>query len=93
MDIGHGDSLARPAAGWRSRGADVEAEGTVSVFREMSPRSTATSTRQRRFYIREILPPHDPGPWPEGFTVSREQIYDDMGRLSGGPEDMPGDDR
>ena len=23
---------------------------------------------------------HDVGPWPEGFTVSREQIYDDSGR-------------
>ncbi len=22
----------------------------------------------------------DVGPWPEGFTVSREQIYDDDGR-------------
>lgn len=26
------------------------------------------------------LPVHDVGPWPEGFTVSREQIYDDDGR-------------
>ena len=41
---------------------------------------------QRRFSIREILPPHDPDPWPKGFTGSREQMYDDMGRLTGGPE-------
>ena len=26
------------------------------------------------------LPPHVPGPWPEGFTVRREQIYDEDGR-------------
>lgn len=26
------------------------------------------------------LPFHNPGPWPAGFTVSREQIYDDDGR-------------
>ena len=45
-----------------------------------------------RFSIEEILPPHDPGPWPEGFMVSREQIYDDMGRLTGGPENASGDD-
>ena len=38
------------------------------------------------------LPPWDAGPWPEGFTVSREQIYDDMGRLTGGPEKATGDD-
>ena len=29
------------------------------------------------------------GTWPAGFTASREQIYDDAGRLVGGP----GDDR
>jgi len=23
---------------------------------------------------------HDLGPWPEGFTVRREEIYDDSGR-------------
>ncbi len=39
--------------------------------------------RRRRRSILELLPPHDPGPWPEGFTVSREQIYDDDGRLTG----------
>ena len=92
IDIGHGHSLARQA-GWRSREAGIDAETPVSVFREMSPRSTGAPARQRRFSIREILPPHDPGPWPEGFTVSREQIYDDMGRLTGGPEDMLGDNR
>ncbi|HVK16042.1 MAG TPA: hypothetical protein VM533_03775 [Fimbriiglobus sp.] len=26
------------------------------------------------------LPVYDVGPWPEGFTASREQIYDDDGR-------------
>ena len=51
-----------------------------------------SAVRQRRFSIREILSAHDPGPWPEGFTVSREQIYDDLGRLIGGPEDMSADD-
>ena len=24
----------------------------------------------------EFWPPHDPGPWPAGFTASREEIYD-----------------
>ena len=89
-DLGY--SLARQAAGWRAREAGIEAETTVSTCWEISPVSTGASVRQRRFSIREILPPHDPGPWPEGFTVSREQVYDDMGRLTGGPEDMSGDD-
>ena len=26
------------------------------------------------------LIPIDTGPWPEGFTASREQLYDDDGR-------------
>ena len=28
----------------------------------------------------EAFPRHDPGPWPVGFTLSREEIYGDMGR-------------
>ena len=52
-----------------------------------------SAARQRRFSIREILPPHHPGPWPEGFTVSREQIYDEFGRLTGGPRDDAGGSR
>ena len=92
VGIGHSHSLARQATGWRTRETDTEAEATVSVWRETSPGATGASVRQRRFSIREILPPHHPGPWPEGFTVSREQIYDDMGRLTGGPEDMSADD-
>ena len=93
VGIGHSYSLVRQTAGWLTREADIEAETTVSLCWEMSPGSTGAPVRRRRFSIREILPPHDPGPWPEGFTVSREQIYDDMGRLTGGPEDMSGDDR
>ena len=90
IDIGH--SLARQAARRRLQEVGTEAQTTVSVFQEASPSPTVTPARQQGFSIREILPPHDPGPWPEGFTVSREQIYDDMGRLTGGIEDMPSDD-
>jgi hypothetical protein len=27
-----------------------------------------------------VLPVHDCGPWPEGFTMRREEIYGDDGR-------------
>lgn len=90
IDIDH--LLAQQAARRRLRESGVEAETTMSVFREMWLGLTAAPARLQEFSIREILPPYDPGSWPEGFTVSREQIYDDMGRLTGGPEDMPGDD-
>ena len=72
---------------------DVEEETTEFVRREVSPKSAETPARRRRFSIREILPPHDPGSWPQDFTVSREQIYDDMGRLTGRSGDMFGDSR
>ena len=32
--------------------------------------------RTRRSDLDEFWPPHDPGPWPVGFTASREEIYD-----------------
>lgn len=91
--IDHSHSLTRQATRWRPRWVGVVGETTVFVGRMMSPESATTPVRRRRFSIREILPPHDPGSWPQDFTVSREQIYDDMGRLTGGPEDTSGDDR
>ncbi len=48
------------------------------------------AARRREWNLDRDFPPWDGGPWPEGFTVSRDQIYDDMGRLTGGPEDDSG---
>lgn len=33
-----------------------------------------------REWLGRLWPPHNFGPWPDGFTVSREQIYDEDGR-------------
>ena len=33
-----------------------------------------------REWLGRLWPPHDFGPWPEGFTVGRDQIYDEDGR-------------
>ncbi len=99
VGIGHGYTLVRQAAERIMREMDVEEEETREVARREAARQEAWSesaeapARHRGFSIREILPPHDPGSWPEGFTVSRGQIYDDMGRLIGGPEDLSGDGR
>ena len=92
-DIGHGYTLVRQAAERLIRKMDVEDKTKEIVRREAPPEPAEAPARQRRFFIREILPPHDPGSWPQSFTVSREQIYDDMGRLTGGPEDSSGDGR
>ena len=59
------------------------------MARNVCPEPAEEPARQGRFSIREILPPHDPGSWPQGFTVSREQIYDDMARLTGDPRIRP----
>lgn len=68
---GSSQSRAWQSAGWRTRAVDVES-GTL-VFE----RAGGAPAGHGRFSISEILPPHDPGPWPEGFTAGREQIYGD----------------
>ena len=83
MGIGHGYTLVWQAAEWIIREMDIEEEARGVVRRETPPESAEAPAQRRRFSIREILPPHDPGPWPQDFTVSREQIHDDMGRLTG----------
>ena len=94
MGIGHSYTLVRQAAEWLIREMDVEEEEAREIVRrEAPPESAEAPTRRRRFSIREILPPHDPGSWPQDFTVSREQIHDDMGRLTGWAEDLSGNGR
>ena len=41
--------------------------------------------REKKFDIDEVLPVIRGGSRPPGFTISREQIYDEFGRLTGGP--------
>ena len=55
-----------------------------------TPKRSARATQKRPFDLDKDFPPWDPGPWPDGFTVSREEIYDETGRLIGGPEDTLG---
>ena len=90
VGLDRSQSLTRQV-GWHARAVGVEEEALVFVRGEGSLASAGTPAR-RRFSIRETLPPHDPGPWPEDFTVSREQIYDNMGRVTGGSENASDDD-
>ena len=89
----HSHSPVRPAAGWPMREADIEAETWVLAYSTGTRERVGKADRKHAFDLDRDFPPWDPGPWPEGFTVSREQIYDDMGRLTGGPEDVSGDGR
>ena len=69
---GHSQALAWQLAGWKTRSVDLDAETLVFELdpaRERAPRVPMS--------IDELIPVRDIGPWPEGFTVSREQIYED----------------
>ena len=72
LEASHDHALVWRVAGWRVRIICVETETLIFELdpeRERAPRIPLN--------IDELLPVRDLGPWPEGFTVSREQIYED----------------
>jgi hypothetical protein len=62
----------------------VAPDGTISgqAPREVPPGEYQAPIRLPEPKRREPLdlPLHDCGPWPEGFSVRREEIYEDDGR-------------
>ena len=90
---GHSHALAWQAAGWRTRAVDIEAETLVFERTDAAPVGAAAPTGRKKFDLDEFWPAIPGGSWPEGFTVSREQIYDEFGRLTGGPQDDAGEGR
>lgn len=74
---GHSHALAWQAAGWATEAVDLN--GETLTFRRQGGSATQSSTRPT-IDLDEVFPRHNPGPWPEGFTLSREQIYDETGR-------------
>ena len=82
---GHGHALAWQVAGWKTRAVDLEQE--TLVFERDSPvddpvQSPAPEARARSGAVDldEAFPPYDPGPWPVGLSLRREDLYDDRGR-------------
>ena len=87
---GHNHALAWQAAGWKTARVDLEAE-TLVFEREGGPSARdGQANPPGIFDLDRDFPAVDMGPWPEGFTVRREEIYDDAGRLVGGPEEETG---
>lgn len=74
---GHSHALAWHAAGWKARLVDIGAEELL--FERIGSLSVSASSPTLPA-VDELLPPRDFGPWPQGFTARREQIYDDEGR-------------
>ncbi|MCY3830879.1 MAG: hypothetical protein OXF89_17280 [Rhodospirillaceae bacterium] len=92
---GHSHALAWQAAGWKTGEIDLDAE-TLLFARDdgdAPERPAEAAHKKKKFDIDEVLPVIRGGSWPPGFTVSREQIYDEFGRLTGGPQDEAPKDR
>ena len=84
---GHSHALAWQAAGWKTRAVDLESETLVFERADAHAQRSETVSAKRKFDLDELWPAIPGGSWPAGFTVSREQIYDECGRLTGGPQD------
>ena len=65
---GHSHALAWTAAGWET--AEVDMKSETLLLRRMS-----AATRRRLFD--EAWPAVSVGAWPEGFSLRREDIYDE----------------
>ena len=88
---GHSHALAWQATGWKTTRVDLEAE-TLVFEREGGPLVRAGQVNRPGIFDldRDFPAVIDTGRWPEGFAVRREEIYDDAGRLVGGPEEETG---
>ncbi|WP_420634819.1 DUF7662 domain-containing protein [Candidatus Palauibacter sp.] len=82
---GHSHALAWGAAGWKTRGVNLEAE-TLTFVRSVGPSDRVGAGALpdpepgRPKSLDDIFTPHDFGPWPEGFRCGRDEIYGDEGR-------------
>ena len=85
-DAGHSHALAWQAAGWKTRKVDLEAEALVFTREDVSPLTNAGPENRKTFDLDMFWPAMPGGAWPKDFTVSRDQIYDETGRLTGGTQ-------
>ena len=84
---GHSHALSWQAAGWKTRAVNLEAETLIFERAEAVPARPKVVSGKGKFDLDKVWPAIPGGSWPPGFTVSREQIYDEAGRLTGGPQD------
>ena len=82
---GHGHALAWQVAGWKTRAVDLEQETLVFerdglVDDPVQSPGTPARTRGGAVDLEEMFPPYDPGPWPVGLSLRREDLYDNRDR-------------
>ena len=76
LSNGHSHAWAWLAAGWKT--AAVELDREKLVFIRLTP--SVSTVGRTRIDLDSVFPPHQAGPWPQGVTLSREEIYSDSGR-------------
>ncbi len=77
---GHSHALAWQAAGWKTRAVDLQAETLAFDRADGASRTTPPPPQPRDMALDALWPVHDPGPWPEGMSLRRENLYGDDGR-------------
>ena len=66
----HSQAVAWSAAGWET--AEVNMEAETLLFRPKK-----CSNADRMIDLDELLPPRSLGPWPQGFSPRREDMYEE----------------
>lgn len=66
----------------RDRTQPLESGETTDLAELNQPfrRQGGKSAKPPTIDLDEAFPRHNPGPWPKGFTVRREEIYNETGR-------------
>ena len=88
---GHSHALAWKAAGWKTTQVNLATATLVFKREDGTGIQTGQASPVHGFNLARDFPAVDMGPWPRDFKVSREEIYDDLGPLAGGPEGSPDD--
>lgn len=79
IDGGHSQALAWQIAGWRVSAVDLEEESLVFQRLNSKEQSEEGGTTRKKIDIDDFLTPHNPGPWPKGFKLTREWMYEEEG--------------
>ncbi len=82
---GYAHSLAWQLAGRRTAAVDLEHESLVfereeTIGERAHPHGSPTPAGGKAIDLDHVFPPHNPGDWPAGLSLRREDLYDDRGR-------------
>lgn len=77
-------SLAWQLAGWRTAAVDLEHESLVfergeTISGEALPHRSGDRASGNAIDLDHVFPPHNPGDWPAGLSLRREDLYHDRG--------------